>query len=47
MYFYYIFVSIVIIKDLKKYKASKEDEINPVLFKLVGKDLVTEIYLDY
>jgi len=35
----------VIIKDLKNVKAPGEDEINPEILQLTGKNLVTEIYL--
>lgn len=35
----------LIIKDFKIFKALGEDEINPELLKLAGKDLETEFYL--
>jgi len=34
----------LIINDLKNFKDPGEDEINPELLKLAGKDLTTEIY---
>lgn len=35
----------LIVKDFKNFKASGEDEINPELLKLAGKDFLTELYL--
>ncbi|VVC33310.1 Hypothetical protein CINCED_3A004854 [Cinara cedri] len=35
----------LIVKDLKNFKALEEDEINPELLKLAGKDFATVIHL--